>query len=592
MDPIALIATLCQLATAAQRQAERVQANKAQCLRLASRIQVVTETIKRFEAKYNNAKYLGSLTQLTEHIEKCIQFMGGYAEAKWYKKILNAGATEKGFSECNAYLNEDLIQLQLDVGVSSLTEQTESTCARDADIEYIKQQQDRIIQLCQQELMRADLQQLEQREARDILQKQITSVQQQLMQQKPKKQYPFDERFLIPYHALVFKQRIAQDASNKVYRGSLDGTPVAIKVVEGLLDEAAQQQLIREMGVMSRTRGNHIAQFYGACIDPDKACLVMEFLPNGSLAHALTTHSFEPVMTKNILLEIAHGLMSLHRQGVVHGDLKNSHILFDQEWHVKITGLGLAQIRTQSIAPAASPRAMAYIAPEILQSAVVSNAQSDIYSYGVMMIEIMARSLVERCHPAELLSRIPATCPAFYKDLITACCQVDPVLRLPLPEIIARLEQYQPEPVETDPVILYERGKCVYTDAESKKKAGNTQAARVLFGEAFQLFKAAAEKKHAKAQAKLGMCYLWGAGVDSDNLLAYQWFSQAVEQAPPTPDIEFNIGRLIEKGEAGAVPRTSAVTWYQRAARHPVSNSNERIVQEARRKCQIMGAPV
>ena len=98
---------------------------------------------------------------------------------------------------------------------------------------------------------------------------------------------------------------------------------------------------------------------------------------------------------------------------------------------------------------------------------------------------------------------------------------------------------------------LYKDGKALY-DAKN-------------YTEAFPKLKAAAEKKHRKAQYRLGRCYDKGRGVAENDALAFQWYSKSAAQ--DYAKAQYQVGKCYKDGKGVAKDRRKAVEWFAKAAR-------------------------
>ncbi|XP_022929605.1 U-box domain-containing protein 35-like [Cucurbita moschata] len=193
--------------------------------------------------------------------------------------------------------------------------------------------------------------------------------------------------------------KIGEGGYGPVFRGKLDHTPVAIKV---LRPDAAhgRSQFQQEVEVLSCIRHPNMVLLLGAC--PENGCLVYEFMGNGSLEDCLFRKANNPVLSWQlrfrIAAEIATGLLFLHQhrpEPIVHRDLKPGNILLDRNYVSKISDVGLARLVPLSVADSVTQYRMTatagtfcYIDPEYQLTGLLG-IQSDIYSLGVMLLQIV-----------------------------------------------------------------------------------------------------------------------------------------------------------------------------------------------------------
>uniref|UniRef100_A0A0D9WMT8 RING-type E3 ubiquitin transferase n=1 Tax=Leersia perrieri TaxID=77586 RepID=A0A0D9WMT8_9ORYZ len=197
-------------------------------------------------------------------------------------------------------------------------------------------------------------------------------------------------------------RKIGEGGYGPVYKGHLDHTAVAIKV---LRPDAAQgrSQFQQEVEVLSCIRHPNMVLLLGAC--PEYGCLVYEYMANGSLDDCLFRRgggAGGPVIPWQhrfrIAAEIATGLLFLHQtkpEPLVHRDLKPGNILLDRNYVSKISDVGLARLVPPSVADNVTQYRMTstagtfcYIDPEYQQTGMLG-VKSDIYSFGVMLLQII-----------------------------------------------------------------------------------------------------------------------------------------------------------------------------------------------------------
>ncbi|KAJ0930037.1 putative protein kinase RLK-Pelle-LRR-XII-1 family [Helianthus annuus] len=190
---------------------------------------------------------------------------------------------------------------------------------------------------------------------------------------------------------------------SSVYKGFLfedNDTFVAIKVLH-LQNRGAQKSFMRECEAWRNLRHRNLLKIITSCssIDfqgnPFKA-LVYEFMPNGSLHDWLhssgNTSRLNLLQMIKILMDVAYALDYIHNHCLptIHGDLKPSNVLLDNDMVAHVGDFGLARFLGTSYQNNSTGirGTMGYIAPEYgLQSEMTSNG--DIYSFGILVLEAM-----------------------------------------------------------------------------------------------------------------------------------------------------------------------------------------------------------
>ena len=130
--------------------------------------------------------------------------------------------------------------------------------------------------------------------------------------------------------------------------------------------------------------------------------LITPHMTFGSLAETLKQQErFSPTQALTVLEQTAAGLEYIHRKNIVHGTLKTSNILQNDEQTFLVAGVGLASLlQLRGIEPTDQPYAhllsvadtflyaSAYVAPEVVQGQPF-DTRSDIYALGVVLFELL-----------------------------------------------------------------------------------------------------------------------------------------------------------------------------------------------------------
>jgi len=168
----------------------------------------------------------------------------------------------------------------------------------------------------------------------------------------------FDGKGRMEFYDLLSLQ--GQGAFGKVWkaRHRLTGHLVAIKIYEPIKmkEQSSKVLLINEMKAMKRVSHKHSMQFLESFQHHNKLHLVLEYIPGGSLKSRLRrskTRRLDEIEAKTIFAQLVLAVSEMHRQAVVHRDIKIENILFDTEGNVRLIDFGLSacgKLNTGSIA--------------------------------------------------------------------------------------------------------------------------------------------------------------------------------------------------------------------------------------------------
>jgi serine/threonine-protein kinase len=191
-----------------------------------------------------------------------------------------------------------------------------------------------------------------------------------------------------------------QGSFGSVYKGKRsDGLEVAVKVVriDGVDPlRRHENRLLAEREALINLRlpddAEHIMPILDLVSEDDRLVFVMPWAERSLAVEISENAPLEEDAARNVISQIAIGLLSLERSGVVHRDLKPDNILsIDGKW--LLADYGTARLLEAATATAswAGVGSQPYKAPE-LSLGVSASVTSDLYAFGCIAFELLAGS--------------------------------------------------------------------------------------------------------------------------------------------------------------------------------------------------------
>lgn len=183
--------------------------------------------------------------------------------------------------------------------------------------------------------------------------------------------------------------------------------------------ERFEKTFAAELVAVAHLRHRNLVQLRGWCIHEDQLLLVYDYMPNRSLDRTLfkRTDKTGSIMMlnwerrRNIVNGLAAALFYLHEQletQIIHRDIKTSNVMLDSNYNARLGDFGLArwlehevdgyQVRTSSVKNCQFQLAettriggtIGYLPPESFQRLSIPTAKSDVFSFGIVVLEIVS----------------------------------------------------------------------------------------------------------------------------------------------------------------------------------------------------------
>ncbi|XVF57436.1 hypothetical protein PTKIN_Ptkin06aG0205100 [Pterospermum kingtungense] len=252
---------------------------------------------------------------------------------------------------------------------------------------------------------------------------------------------------------------IGSGAFGRVYMGmNLDsGELLAIKEVLIAANCASKEkaqahvrELEEEVKLLKNLSHPNIVRYLGTVREEESLNILLEFVPGGSISSLLGKFGpFPEAVIRTFTKQLLLGLEYLHKNGIMHRDIKGANILVDNKGNIKLADFGASKqvVELATISGAKSMKGTPYwMAPEVILQTGHSFS-ADIWSVGCTVIEMATGKPpwseqyqevaalfyvgTTKSHPP-----IPEHLSTEAKDFLLTCLQKEPELRPAASELL------------------------------------------------------------------------------------------------------------------------------------------------------------
>ncbi|XP_035830398.1 inactive leucine-rich repeat receptor-like serine/threonine-protein kinase At1g60630 isoform X2 [Helianthus annuus] len=157
------------------------------------------------------------------------------------------------------------------------------------------------------------------------------------------------------------------------------------------------EEFRRHVDVIGRLRHQNLVPLRAYFQAKEERLLVYDYFPNGSLFSLIhgsrTSAGGKPLHWTSCLKiaeDLATGLLYIHQNpGLTHGNLKSSNVLLGSDFESCLTDYGLMSFRNPDFPEESSASSLFYRAPECRDPRKPITQQADVYSFGVLLLELL-----------------------------------------------------------------------------------------------------------------------------------------------------------------------------------------------------------
>ncbi|XP_038598049.1 LOW QUALITY PROTEIN: serine/threonine-protein kinase LMTK1 [Tachyglossus aculeatus] len=209
-------------------------------------------------------------------------------------------------------------------------------------------------------------------------------------------------------HSLLYLKEIGHGWFGKVFLGEvnsgLSSTQVVVKELKASASVGAQMQFLEEAQPYRALQHGNLVQCLAQCAEVTPYLLVMEFCPLGDVKGYLWSCRLaeaasgpDPRALQRMACEVSCGLLHLHRNNYVHGDLALRNCLLTADLTVKVGDYGLAHCKYRDDYFVTADQLwvpLRWIAPELVDEVhgnllvVDQTKASNVWSLGVTLWEL------------------------------------------------------------------------------------------------------------------------------------------------------------------------------------------------------------
>ena len=212
-------------------------------------------------------------------------------------------------------------------------------------------------------------------------------------------------------HIKILK-KISKGASGQIYEVKYKNKIMAMKTVTPRKSTKIKNtHLNKEIKLLSTLNHPNIIKYKGRSITENVSALLMEYCKHGSVARILKNKGSLPEdIIRSVCYQTLTGLQYIHdTKNIIHRDIKCGNVVISDEGVCKIIDFELAKKSNDKIKKCQGT--WSHMSPEALKNNAVCDQKTDIWSLGIMCINMSKYNACKTTNICEIINNV-LNCPS------------------------------------------------------------------------------------------------------------------------------------------------------------------------------------